>query len=738
MKIFTFLVFCSFICIFQIASAEIDSLVIDISNGKRLNEYIDESQMRNVKYLKLTGYLNAHDLDVIYNKMCGFIENRTKTGYIHAGSLRVLDMSGVRLVDPSSPLSNSYIGPDFIPEKAFCIEYARVGTILEELFLPNCNIGRDSFRYSFDLKKVVIPEGTKIGAYSFTFCHSLDSIMLPNSIGSDVVWSFRGDRMKAYKVKPTNTLFSSINGALCSKDGKTLYSVPWGLDKFVIPSSVTQLTDVSFNQHPNIETICLGENVSVVNEDCFQFCPRLSRIIMTSENVPTIKTSPYYDFFYGCSKLVNSGTLYVPKGTSSLYSIAPGWSRIPNIVEYEASNLESIIDEEVEETGDFDFKDNNIYYKVISVPDLSVGVCNGPKDYEGNIVIPSKVNYRNREFDVVSVIKMSGRNLKSVQLPNSIESIGSFYGTGLVSIIIPNSVTSIAAGAFANCQNLEYIKVSDNVLKLERRLFEHCSMLKKVVWNPKSTAYISGHTFWECNSLTTFTIPSYVISTGYNTDYTNECSFGSCASLDTLIVQDSENNLRFGMEENHYLTTNYEKKYGEFFLCNIKNLYLGRSYSYLSVAPNLSVQNLTIGDAVTNLKYWPAVYKSLTIGKSLVSIPSFSDKNLATITVRNITPPIAIGFSNETYMNATLYVPKGSKANYLAADVWKNFWNIEEFDISTSMADVNHDGEVNIADINTVINSILSSDQNMKCDVNNDKEVNIADVNSIINIILNN
>ena len=50
--------------------------------------------------------------------------------------------------------------------------------------------------------------------------------------------------------------------------------------------------------------------------------------------------------------------------------------------------------------------------------------------------------------------------------------------------------------------------------------------------------------------------------------------------------------------------------------------------------------------------------------------------------------------------------------------------------------DVNGDGTVNIADLNVVINAILSGNSNMACDVNGDNAVNIADVNAIINIIL--
>jgi len=52
--------------------------------------------------------------------------------------------------------------------------------------------------------------------------------------------------------------------------------------------------------------------------------------------------------------------------------------------------------------------------------------------------------------------------------------------------------------------------------------------------------------------------------------------------------------------------------------------------------------------------------------------------------------------------------------------------------------DVNGDHEVNIADVNSVIDMILSSNSDKSGDVNCDGEVNIADINVIIDIILNN
>ena len=50
--------------------------------------------------------------------------------------------------------------------------------------------------------------------------------------------------------------------------------------------------------------------------------------------------------------------------------------------------------------------------------------------------------------------------------------------------------------------------------------------------------------------------------------------------------------------------------------------------------------------------------------------------------------------------------------------------------------DVNGDGAVNIADLNVIINAILTGNMNMDCDLNGDNSINIADVNAVIGIIL--
>ena len=57
-------------------------------------------------------------------------------------------------------------------------------------------------------------------------------------------------------------------------------------------------------------------------------------------------------------------------------------------------------------------------------------------------------------------------------------------------------------------------------------------------------------------------------------------------------------------------------------------------------------------------------------------------------------------------------------------------------DVDSIFGDVNHDGEVNIADVNALIDRVLCGEGDlMPYDLNGDSEVNIADVNVIIDLI---
>ena len=98
-----------------------------------------------------------------------------------------------------------------------------------------------------------------------------------------------------------------------------------------------------------------------------------------------------------------------------------------------------------------------------------------------------------------------------------------------------------------------------------------------------------------------------------------------------------------------------------------------------------------------------------------------------------------ISIESQTFTSrgdATLYVPKGSKSAYEAAEYWKEFKEIVEFEIDNGLGDVNGDDKVNGTDIQAVINVIVDEDYVEAADINKDNKVNGTDIQEIINIIV--
>ena len=152
---------------------------------------------------------------------------------------------------------------------------------------------------------------------------------------------------------------------------------------------------------------------------------------------------------------------------------------------------------------------------------------------------------------------------------------------------------------------------------------------------------------------------------------------------------------------------------------------------------------------------------SILIGRGVTNIGHLIFKGCSQLTevisLANTPPDIGDGglFDNtDYYAHTTLHVLPESLQLYQSANHWKDFYQIFG-DVSLyNPGDVNGDGEINIADANSVVVIIINGGSNghthilsldgksliyiLDGDVNGDGEINIADVNAIIDIILNN
>ena len=230
-----------------------------------------------------------------------------------------------------------------------------------------------------------------------------------------------------------------------------------------------------------------------------------------------------------------------------------------------------------------------------------------------------------------------GRNDASYVIPNTVTTIGScsFYGSKLASVVIPNGVKRIDHGAFRYC-SLENVDI------------------------PNTVEIIEGENFQYCDRLTFVFVPNSV-------SFLGEDVFSACASLATIDV-DSNN-------------PNYASVDGILYSKDMTTLQIypaGRPETSYTIADHVKVIGSHAFDFAVNLV-------SVVIPNSVESIGYLNFVNISglmSVTVQRA-EPIQIGtgyFNSNTLQNGTLYVPKGAKSLYEAAEGWNKFNNIVEIE----------------------------------------------------------
>lgn len=315
----------------------------------------------------------------------------------------------------------------------------------------------------------------------------------------------------------------------------------------------------------------------------------------------------------------------------------------------------------------YDFEIGGIYYGY-NANNQTVYVTKDytkEQSYVGSVIIPQTVTYNGRTLDVAEIGENAFSNCKdlyNVSLPNSIKTIGpsAFKGCeGIVSISLPSSIKSMGYAAFSGCTGMKTIELPNTIEKIEGELFSDCSSLEKISI-PNGIKDIGAYAFHNCISLKSVRIPSSVTAIRRH-------AFSGCSGIKTLVLEDGEKDL--WIEE----IVSGGSFYTPFDGANIKHIYIGRAYKQNSGYPADYSASYPIGFAQT---------KVLSLGESIKMINIWS-QSIDTIYSFSTNPDkITVEFINSIYINAKLYVPTGTKEKYMAAEGWKNFFNIQEMDVA--------------------------------------------------------
>lgn len=391
----------------------------------------------------------------------------------------------------------------------------------------------------------------------------------------------------------------------------------------------------------------------------------------------------------------------------------------------------------------YDLEIDGIFYQITSIDNLKLKVVGGENVYSGDIVIPDEVDYRGKKFQITSIDYQCFYNsaVTTVKLGDNISSIGSyaFYGSTIREIVIPASVKTLYEHSFDNCQSLTKLTISDGTDVLDFYsssgnvpvYFVNCPIEYLYIgrnidhwpWNPafedlsNATEIKIGSTVTEfdnyllsgASKITSLIIPQSV-------KILRNDAFNNCSSLKSVIFEDGEETVIYTSGRGSTETgggTGGSVNYAMFCDSPIEYLYIGRNFQ---VASNYSssgamfdytpVKKLEIGSMVTTLIALRNLRElsEIKLPKNVENVSSFSGcNNLRKIICDSSVPPSFkseySNFSNIVFVEATLYVPKGCVGTYQMAEVWKNFFEITEYDENAALSPVITDESVSITKI---------------------------------------
>ena len=431
---------------------------------------------------------------------------------------------------------------------------------------------------------------------------------------------------------------------------------------------------------------------------------------VTSVTIPNSVTTIQNDAFNGCCGLTElilpEGVTYIgPRAFSrcsglTQFSVPDGVTAIPEATFQGCSRLADIhIGNSVATIGRSAFSSCKALTSITIPESVSwIGKWAFEYCYGINTLYYNAISCRDTTWQDAYFNAFTDCPLVNIVFGDHVQHIPAYLAKGqarLKYVTIPNSVTLIGEDAFKE-SGLMNLALPDSLITIQNSAFENCTGLTKITI-PDCVTTIGDNAFKNCVRAEHLDIGNSVTAIG---DY----AFGSCSGLTNLILSNS--------------------------VATIGN------YAFSGCS---QLVRATIGSSVT----------------SIGEIAFQSCSQLTDITCLATTPPsVTDGLFDvmDYYSHAELHVPQESFEAYRTAFHWENFHTIvgDVVPYIETPIDVNGDGEITVADANSVVVIIINGGEGGHSrvpnpegdgwiyigDVNIDGEVNIADYNALINFIL--
>ena len=592
---------------------------------------------------------------------------------------------------------------------------------------------------------VTIPEGvTRIGADAFYDCYSINTpLVLPNSLTTIGDRAFRdcyalpevyfGDNIAsvgdyAFDHCPLTKVHITNLEGWCGVQFK--YAPPLqtarhlflGEDEIidlVIPDGIEGISSAAFNSCLSFKSITIPTSIKSLVSNAFDNCTNVECLYWNAVNCPTngaIEAGNITEVTFGDQveyiplgllKNAKITSLAIPSSVREIGNNAfEGCSRLTDVSmgdsllvlgAYAFKNCTSLtsidIPDAVTTVGEKAFQ----YCSNLNTLSIGKGVkiingfategCNNLKHIIYNAINATELNYY---YPTVMEELTIGEGVETI--PSDLA-----YSSKIKTVTLPNSVTSIGETAFYRCHELKTVNLSNSLRSIASRAFAQCENIESITL-PETLTDLGGGAFWGCSGLKSVKLSSQLTSIQSQV-------FSDCSNLYGVIIPSRVRSI--GNQA--------------FYKCS-------------------SLQFVTLPDSLTQLGTSAFHYcTGLQDIFSLINDPTQCDVYGSWRLE---------GIDKE---NCVLHVPAGTADAYRARNGWKDFLKIVEENYpqpSGSPGDVNGDGEITVADANSVVviiingggnggHSRLPGDLENYADVNGDGEVTIADLNAIIDLILN-
>lgn len=263
--------------------------------------------------------------------------------------------------------------------------------------------------------------------------------------------------------------------------------------------------------------------------------------------------------------------------------------------------------------ADIIFEDSHLEYKVLDEEKKEVELTKSKtRTHIEDLVIPSKVTYKEVEYTVVSIGSnaFQENNMYSLTLPPTLKKIKSYAFLDALftrdkQIIIPEGVTDVGYQAFSR-SDVESVKLPSTLTSLGNA-FSNCYLLKSVDMQEGLT--VLGSAFTNCRLLETVSLPSTITSI--------HGAFTGCEQLRYIYIPENVREIGW------------------------TNAFSGSNLQFIDVSPDNPyfkvVDNLVLSKDGTTLLFCPTASKTATVPDGVETLGLSKGETWAFSKCRNLT-----------------------------------------------------------------------------------------------------